>query len=112
MANHNALLSCLGLCARARKLIFGVPMIIDALRGGKNVPILVMEAVDTSENTHKRITDKCTHYGVEHVRLDVDGGTLAYAVGKSGSLAAVALCDKSMKEMLSKHLSAQSTNEN
>ena len=111
MANKSALLSCLGLCARARKLIFGVPMIVDSMRGGKNLPILVLEAADTSENTHKRITDKCTHYGVEHVRLDVDGGTLAHAVGKSGSLAAVALCDKSMKEMLSKHLSVQPTNE-
>ena len=112
MANNQALLTSLGLCARARKLIFGVPMIIDALRGGKNVPILVIEVCDTSENTHKRITDKCTHYGVEHVRVDVDGATLAHAVGKSGSLAAVALCDKSMKEMLSKHLPAQPTNEN
>ena len=112
MANRNALLSSLGLCARARKLIFGVPMIMDALRCGKSVPILVIEASDTSENTHKRITDKCTHYGVEHVRTDVDGETLAHAVGKSGSLAAVALCDKSMKEMLSKHLVVPKTNEN
>ena len=105
MANEKALLLGLGLCARARKLIFGVPMICDAMRaGGKNMPVTVFEAADTSENTHKRVTDKCAHYGVEHIRLTADGQTLAHALGKSGSLGAVALCDRQMREMLKKHL--------
>ena len=73
----------------------------------KNMPVTVLEASDTSENTHKRITDKCTHYGVEHIRLSIDGETLAHALGKSGSLGAVALTDASMRGMLQKHLPEQ-----
>jgi ribosomal protein L7Ae-like RNA K-turn-binding protein len=92
----------LGLCAKAGKMIFGVPMIIEAMQKGKRV-YLVLEAGDTSENTHKKITDKCKFYGVEKVRLDVDGGTLGATVGKSSVLAAVAITDESFYKMVSKY---------
>ena len=60
----NRILSSLGLCSKAGKLIFGVPMIIEAMQKGKKI-YLVLEAGDTSDNTHKKITDKCSFYGVE-----------------------------------------------
>lgn len=104
---HNAppardkLLLSLGLCARAGALIYGTPMVCEAMRtGGKKKPLIVLETADTSDNTHKRLTDKCTHYGVRHVRLPYTGGTLAAALGKSASLAAVAVCDESFCRML------------
>ena len=42
----------LGLCSKAGKLIYGVPMIVEAMQKGKRV-YLVIEAGDTSDNTHK-----------------------------------------------------------
>ena len=99
------LLGALGLCARARKLIFGVPMICDALRkGGKDFPIIIFEASDTSENTHKRIADKSAYYKVRTVRMDCDGATLALALGKTSSLAAVAITDVQMARMVEKYI--------
>ncbi len=99
------MLSSLGLCVRAGRVIFGVPMICESLRrGGTNAPRLVLEAADTSDGTHKKITDKCTHYGVEHIRLACDGATLAHVLGKSGVLAAVAITDDRMTEMVRQHL--------
>lgn len=99
------LLGTIGLCKKAGKLIVGVPMICDALRrGGKDVPVVVLEAGDTSENTHKRISDKCAFYGVEQIRLDCDGATLSRALGKGAPLAAVAITDRGMYEMVKKHL--------
>ena len=87
------------------KIVFGVPMICDAMRkGGAKAPIMVLEAADTSENTHKKISDKCAYYKVEHIRLTADGASLAAAVGKSGSIGAVALTDPGMSEMLRRHL--------
>lgn len=101
---QNKLLSSLGLCARAGALIFGTPMVCEAMRqGGKKQPRLVLEAADTSENTHKKLTDKCTYYGVRHVRLAATGEELAAALGKSATLAAVAVCDEQMCRMLEKH---------
>lgn len=104
-ADEKKLLSSLGLCARAGKVIFGVPMICDAMRrGGKNAPVLIAEASDTSENTHKRIADKAAYYKVRTVRLKCDGAALASALGKTSSLAAVAVTDVQMCRMVEKYI--------
>ena len=92
---ENKLLSSLGLCARARSLVIGAPMVIESLRkGGADKPKLVLEASDTSENTHKRIADKCAYYNVRLVRLDCSVAELSDAIGKSSAVAAVAICDE------------------
>ena len=104
-AEEQRLLGALGLCARAGKLIFGVPMICDAMRkGGKNAPLIILEASDSSENTHKKIADKSAYYKVRTVRLNCDGATLASALGKTSSLAAVALTDMQMYKMVEKYI--------
>ena len=96
-------LGSLGLCAKAGKLIYGVPMIIEAMQKGKKV-YLVIEASDTSDNTHKRITDKCSFYGVETIKIDADCIELSSYVGKSSMLAAVAITDEGFYKMVSKNL--------
>ena len=99
------LLSALGLCAKAGKMIFGVPMICEALRKSGNAkPVLVIEASDASEGTHKRIADKTAFYGVRTVRIDCDGATLASALGKTASLAAVAIKDKDVCKLVEKYI--------
>ena len=96
------ILSSLGLCSKAGKLIFGVPMIIEAMQKGKKV-YLVLEAADTSANTHKKITDKCSFYGVKKIRLEFDSGELSGSVGKSSSLAAIAITDEGFYKMIKKY---------
>lgn len=99
------ILSALGLCVRAGKIIFGVPMICDALKkGGASKPVLIIEASDTSEGTHKKIADKSAFYQVRTVRIDCDGATLASALGKTASLAAVAIKDKEMCKIVEKYI--------
>ena len=99
------LLSNLGLCVRAGKIVFGVPMICEGMRkGGKNSPVVVFEASDTSENTSKRLSYKCEFYGVKHIKIDCDCQTLAKGLGKTGALAAVALTDENMLGMVEKYI--------
>ena len=80
----------LGLAARAGRVVIGVPLICTALsRGARDkTPLLVLEAADSSPNTHKRITDRCAYYGVRTVRMEIDCGELAHAVGKREALVA------------------------
>ena len=104
-SNEEKLLSCLGLCVRAGKAVFGTPMICDAMRkGGASRPVTVFEAADTSENTHKKITDKCEYYKIKHIRLTCGGERLADALGKSSFLAAVAVTDEKMSMMVEKYI--------
>ena len=99
------ILSSLGLCAKAGKLIYGVPMICEALRkGGASKPALIIESSDTSDGTHKKIADKTAFYQVRLVRIDCDGATLASALGKTASLAAVAIKDEKMCSIVEKYI--------
>jgi ribosomal protein L7Ae-like RNA K-turn-binding protein len=77
-------------------------MIVEAMQKGKRV-YLVLEAADTSANTHKKITDKCNFYGVERIKLEFDSGELSSSVGKSSSLAAVAVVDEGFYKMIKKY---------
>ena len=97
-------LSTLGLCHKAGKTVIGTPMICEAMRkGGRNRPVTVFEASDTSDNTHKKLSDKCSFYNVRHIRLECDGMTLAAALGKGSSVAAVAVTDEKLSEAVEKN---------
>ena len=100
---ENHLLSTLGLCARAGKIVVGTPMVCEALRE-KNAPVCVLEACDTSDNTHKKLSDKCAFYHVPLYRIGADCAALGRAVGKTGTVAAVAVTDRELFRALEKHL--------
>ena len=97
-------LRALGLCRRAGALVCGTPMICTALRGGAKKPLMVLAASDVSEGTLKKLTDKCSFYETPLFRIDATGEELASAVGKSGSLAAVAVTDKNLAALVEKNL--------
>ncbi len=109
--SNKALLSALGFSARAGEIIFGVPLICEALSAKKKVkgkyPLLVVEAKDTSENTHKRISDRCIFYGVRHVRIDATIEELSSSLGKNAPIAAVALTNENLCRLAEKHLNEQ-----
>ena len=99
------LLSAIGMGKRAGALTVGVPMICDAMKnGGAKAPRIVFEASDCSENTHKRISDRCGFYGVKRIRLECDGMALAAALGKSSPVAAVAVTDENICRLAEKYI--------
>ena len=105
------LLSTLGLCARARKLVTGTPMVCEALRDRKTPVIAVLEASDTSAGTHKKLSDKCAFYGVPLFRIAADTERLGRAVGKVGAVAAVGVTDGSLYKALEKNLPPRETSD-
>lgn len=101
--NNDKIMSGLGLCSKAGKLVYGVPLVCEALRRGHTVR-LVIESGDTSANTNKKLTDKCRYYETEKIKLAASGEELASAVGKGGSLGAVAITDAGLSEMMKRLL--------
>ena len=92
-------LRALGLCAKAGRLIYGTPLICEALKTKKQI-FLVVETSDNSENTQKKLCDKCGFYGVELIRVELDGNSLSGAIGKSGRISAAAVTDENLCRML------------
>ena len=83
-------LRLLGLAAKAGKLTVGTDLVCAALaRGGEHAPRLAVEAGDSSNNTHKRVTDRCAYYGVRALRLSAAAAELAHAIGKRDAAVAV-----------------------
>ncbi len=89
------LASTVGLCAKARAIVCGTPLICEALRRSKP-PVLVLLAKDAAPNAVKKLTDKCSFYGVELKKIPLDTAELAAAVGKQGLLAAVAITNEGL----------------
>ena len=100
MTNHeDRILSTLGLCRRAGRIVMGVEQVCEALRRADRVPVyLVAEASDTSGATHKKIISKCAFYQIPHVRLGTGGGELAKALGKQNVTGAACITDPSLCE--------------
>jgi ribosomal protein L7Ae-like RNA K-turn-binding protein len=113
------LLGVIGLCRGAGKAIIGTDMVCEHLRksaskrtkNGEQTEIIVLEAADTSENTHKKISDKCIYYNVKHIRLDVTAEKLGKAVGKSAT-AVVAIADPNFCRAIEIKLSAENASGN
>ena len=97
------LLSTLGLCKRAGGLVFGTPMVCEAMRADKGV-LAVIEAADTSDNTHKKLISKCEYYQVPHYRITATTEALGRAIGKTGTVAAVGITHEGLLISLRKYL--------
>ena len=105
MTDEKNLLSTIGLCRAAGKVVIGTDMICEAIAKKRRLVgmseselsgVLVIEASDTSQYTHKKLTDKCEYYKVARVRLEnADCEKLGKAVGKS-AVAAVAIMDENL----------------
>ncbi|MBD1380052.1 YlxQ family RNA-binding protein [Metabacillus arenae] len=72
-------LSLLGLANRARKIISGEELVIREVRNSRAKLVLLAE--DASDNTRKKITDKCRYYKIPY-RIVSDRYELGQAIGK------------------------------
>ena len=103
MSAPDRLLGALGLCKRAGKLICGVPLICTEMRKSAQVQ-MVLSACDASDNTKKKLNDKCNFYGVRLTYLPYTADQLAEAVGKSAPIGAVAITDAQLFRAVEAHL--------
>jgi len=90
----------LGLAMRAGKVLSGEEMVLQAVRSGK--ARLVLLASDASENTAKKVKDKCSYYGVSCITTG-DRYQLGHAIGKVGRVT-VAVTDGKLAESIQRQL--------
>jgi len=99
--NKNAL-NFIGLMNRAGALITGTDLVLSGVRSGKVKMVLIDDS--TSENTFKKITDKCKFYSVSYIRV-ATGIDLGLAIGNSNRKV-IGITDpnfvKALKEKLDK----------
>ncbi|MDH6363040.1 ribosomal protein L7Ae-like RNA K-turn-binding protein [Enterococcus sp. PF1-24] len=84
--NKQAVLNFLGLAMRAGKLVTGEEMVIKTIQ--KEQAKFVFVANDASENTRKRLTDKCLYYKVP-INFTFDETELSLAIGRKRMIIAI-----------------------
>jgi|SRR5690625_1487904 len=89
-------LNLLGLAYRANKCSLGVDKIITDIQ--QNRAKLILIAKDCSEQTSKRITDKCKTYQIPCLRV-VERESLSQAIGQTNRVA-VAVLDNGFAKKL------------
>ncbi len=93
MPDTKKLQGMIGLAKRAGKIAQGTPMVCEAVRTKKAQLVLI--ATDASENAVKKVSNCCAYYQVACERISFSCDELAHIIGKSGLIAAVAVCDAS-----------------
>ena len=91
-------LSMLGLSRRAGKVVIGTPLVTGLLPGGKVK--IVFYTSDASENTKKRITDKCKFYNVNCVMLNIPSDRIGKMVGMSTPVCVIGVADDNFSKQL------------
>lgn len=98
------ILSAVGLCRKAGKLIIGTDAVCDALKTRR--VLLVFASDGASDNTKKRLCDKCTFYKTEIHFADISPDDLGAAIGK-GPTACVGITDENFKKLIESKLIQQ-----
>jgi len=85
----NKVLGILGLAKRAGALAIGTNSVLESVRKGK--ALLVLIASDASSNTQKQLTDKASFRNVPVQTLPFDMTELGHAIGKDHTVAVAIL---------------------
>lgn len=89
-------LNILGLANAARKIVTGETL-IKKIRAKKVSLVLIAE--NASENTKKKITDKCHYYDIPYYIMDEDSDVLGNAIGKENRVA-IGIADRGFAKKL------------
>lgn len=94
MAKREAL-SALGLCKKAGKLTVGTPLVCRAI-ASKKPPALAIVSSGASENTKKRLYDKCKFYSIPIYELDAGTEEISAALGGDAHVAVCAISEQGL----------------
>ena len=93
--NVSAALGILGLSRKAGRLICGTPLVCKAL-GAKRPPSLVVVSAHASDNTKKKLRDKCAYYKVRLYEFGAETSEMSRALGGHAEVASCAILDEGL----------------
>lgn len=86
ITNDQKILNLLGMAQRAGKLVTGEDLSLKEIRNEQAK--LVIVATDASENTIKRISDKCQYYEIP-VAVRFTKAEISHAIGKERTISTI-----------------------
>lgn len=96
----NKTLNTLGMCACARKICYGETLLKEIK--SKKVYFVVV-ANDASDNSKKKIIDKCTYYKCEYM-ICLDKESITKSIGRVDLVSAVGIKDYNLVKKLKENI--------
>lgn len=96
----NKLNGAIGMCYRSRNCVFGFDNALKSIKKKKSHLILVSK--DASEDTKKRIHDKCKYYNVDIHTLDMH--SVLEGLNLNNNIKIISVNDINFKKLIKKHL--------
>ena len=87
-------LKVLGFAVRSGRIVFGCEQCCAALKQGRTRLVVMAEGI--SENTSKRLRDRCSFYGATLISAGCGADELGHALGRTGPVAAAGVTDFSL----------------
>lgn len=94
----------LGIARKAGRMIMGTDLVMKALAGSNPPVYLVLSSTGASDNTKKRINDRCLYYKTEHYTIPQTPAELSTMLGKTSSVCCIGITDRSFADGLKQYL--------
>ncbi len=94
----------LGIARKAGRTVIGTDLVMKALTGGNPKIYIVLASDGASDNTKKRIYDRCTYYQVERYTIPQTPSELSHLLGKTSSVCCIGITDSGFAEGLKRYL--------
>ena len=82
----------------------GTDLVLNALATGNPKIFMVLSSEGASDNTKKRINDRCFYYNAEHYTIPQTPWELSQLLGKTSSVCCIGITDRSFAEGLKRYL--------
>ncbi len=101
----------LGIARKAGRTIIGTDLVLNALAKDNPKVHLVLASECASENTQKRIGDRCSYYHAEHFTIPQTPSELSHLLGKTSSVCCIGITDSGFAEGLKRYLTNEDLQE-
>ena len=96
----NKALNTIGICKCANKISYGETLIKDIKN---HIVDIVVICLDTSENSKKKIIDKCSYYSCEYV-IAFSQQEICKAIGREALVSAIGIKDSNLAKKFKENL--------
>ena len=104
MNNRIKMERLLGIARKAGKTLIGTDLVLKAVACGNPKIYMVLASEGASENTQKRISDRCLYYNVLRYDIPQTPSELSHLLGKTSSVCCIGITDQGFAEGLKRYL--------
>ena len=94
----------LGIARKAGRLVMGTDLVMTALASGRPTVFMVLASNGASDNTKKRISDRCSYYNVKCHTIPQTPDELSHLLGKTGAVCCIGVTDEAFAKGLTRYL--------